>query len=79
MCIPAARVARRGLSFRFNRKLHSNNLTPIPPFATLEAEAEFWDTHNVTDYTRFDTGDLDEIAKEVLRLHGKPEPLKRDA
>lgn len=27
---------------------------PIPAFASREAEAEFWDTHDFTDYASFD-------------------------
>lgn len=30
-------------------------LKPIPAFASREAEAEFWDTHDLTDYFDFDT------------------------
>lgn len=29
-------------------------LKPIPAFANREAEAEFWDTHDLTDYMSFD-------------------------
>lgn len=29
-------------------------LKPIPAFASREAEAEFWDTHDLTDYMIFD-------------------------
>ncbi len=29
-------------------------LQPIPTFANREAEAEFWDTHDFTDYASFD-------------------------
>ena len=27
-----------------------NKPKPIPPFKTLDEEAEFWDTHDLTDY-----------------------------
>ena len=29
-------------------------LTPIPAFANREAEPEFWETHDLTDYMSFD-------------------------
>lgn len=29
-------------------------LKPIPAFASREAEAEFWDTHDLTEYFDFD-------------------------
>ncbi len=29
-------------------------LKPVPAFANREAEAEFWDTHDLTDYMSFD-------------------------
>ena len=36
----------------------------IPKFATMEEEAEFWDTHDITDY-------LDELKPATLEFSGK--------
>jgi hypothetical protein len=40
---------------------------PIPPFKTLEEEAEYWDTHSLVD-------DWDE--NKMVKLVYKPEPKK---
>lgn len=32
----------------------SRRVKPVPAFANREAEAEFWDTHDFTDYATFD-------------------------
>ena len=36
----------------------------IPKFASIEEEAEFWDTHDITDY-------LDELKPVKLKFSGK--------
>jgi hypothetical protein len=33
-----------------NKKITAKRPKPIPPFKTLDEEAEFWDTHDVTEY-----------------------------
>jgi hypothetical protein len=55
----------------------SHRPDPIAPFTTLEEEAQFWATHNLTDFTRLDTGELDDTAREVIRLHGTIDTWKR--
>ncbi len=38
---------------------------PIPAFHSIEEEAEFWDTHDFTDYSELAEEDLDENIVDV--------------
>ena len=51
---------------------------PIPEFSSYEEEAEFWDTHDVTDY--FDTfvkGGLGKCVGHEIGIPISPEQMRR--
>ncbi len=40
---------------------------PVPAFNSIEEEAEFWDTHDVTDFVRDDSAEIEIILGPELR------------
>lgn len=59
-------------------RTHPRLLKPIPVFSSRDAEAEFWDTHDLTDYASFDNparfGPI-ESGLELVGLHVDSETL----
>jgi hypothetical protein len=56
----------------------ARRVKPIPAFANREAEAHFWDTHDLTDYATFDArGTFGPLARrsEPVTLSVDPETL----
>jgi hypothetical protein len=56
----------------------SRRVKPVPVFPSREAEAQFWDTHDLTDYAAFDApvpfGPLARRSEQVT-LYVDPETL----
>ena len=50
---------------------------PIPPFTSYEEEAEFWDTHSVTDF--WDKGKIVNVVYKPERKKTKRSRRKHDA
>ena len=43
---------------------------PVPAFNSIEEEAEFWDTHNFTDFSELTEADFDEEVSTIAHTAG---------